>query len=108
MTSRQLIENRRNERRVLAAELRELRAMPGLSRRFRYGYARKLAKGVPANPTRANLLAESRALLSWEPRYGSRDTEYYSACGYDDYLSERHHEARQLGFLLRYAARLVD
>lgn len=103
--SQELIEARKAERRILAQELRELRATPGISRGFRYGYARKLARGIPAKPTRANLLAEARELLNWRPRYGAADTEYYSACGYDDALSERHHEARQLGYLLRAAAR---
>lgn len=34
--------------------------------------------------------ARYQRLTSNEPIYGSHDTEYYSACGHDDYIYEKH------------------
>ena len=48
----------------------------------------------PLKPTFKNLLHQARQNLTWwentEPNYGEADTEYYSACGHDDWLSEKH------------------
>jgi hypothetical protein len=49
-------------------------------------------------------LANSKYTAS---RFGENDTEYYSACGHDDYLAERAEWQKVYGIACRVAARRV-
>jgi len=115
--SRQTIAILKARRAALAASIREGRALareafPGDPEK-----ARRVARVVVREdrakartclrPTRAAFLAKARELLSYSPRYGRGDSEYYSACGLDDAAADAAHEARRLGYLYRRAARYL-
>lgn len=56
----------------------------------------KMGKSVPFRPTLANFRKAYRYMLnfSYSGWDNPLDTEYYSACGYDDYQYERRESAR--------------
>lgn len=68
---------------------------------------------APLKPTVENLACEAerwvaagRAPLPWEanPHWSNpHSTEYYSACGYEDYLGDQREAAREHGLTLIYA-----
>lgn len=51
---------------------------------------------VPQKPTRENLIRRIKGLEEYSQSRGtSHDTEYYSACGWDDYQCELRDDARK-------------
>lgn len=98
---------RRRERAVRLANLRkEFRGYRSLSLRDRAEY-RKRWESVPRVTVRSllRLAAANRAFArsSWQ----SHDTEYYSACGWDDYQLERRLAAMHTAQGYRKAARFL-
>jgi hypothetical protein len=62
---------------------------------------------VPERPTAERLLDETRRLFelcSHPLPHNPYDSEYYSACGYDDYLCDQRRERRELACELARAA----
>lgn len=93
-------------------ELRQLRQAGNLRPKL-LAPIRKLHFGGPGpiKPTRANLAARAARLMAYGRTscWASHDTEYYSACGWDDYQDESRREARreagQILAALRWAPR---
>lgn len=59
---------------------------------------------IPLKPSRRNLLNAAKANLNYSRSRWSNpyDSEYYSACGYDDYMSDsRHHAKRKAAMYYR-------
>ena len=106
------------ERKAKAAKAREWRATfaaaRGLSAHMRsltndwirttvIGNHRALPKFTEAALNRAADQLSAFAESDWQ----SHDTEYYSACGWDDYQSEARYEARREAHELRHVARIL-
>jgi len=89
------IRRERNKFRDVVAKIREERPDydPGPDfAKFVREHCREFLKNTPPKPTRANIWAamksHARAAGMASSRMGEWDTEYYSACGHDDYLAE--------------------
>tara|TARA_R110000868_G_scaffold399188_2_gene672845 strand:+ start:122 stop:406 length:285 start_codon:yes stop_codon:yes gene_type:complete len=91
----------------LRAEVRNL-PNPAKFRPFLMRESAIVTRKAPTRPTRRDFLREARRLIGTRANYGSHDSEYYSACGWDDYVGEMAAEARSHGYLLRAAARVLS